>query len=239
MKQPKLPRGLYRHPRSQFLYFSYRDSRFQQHQQSTETTDVDAALIFKIQFLQKLREDPEEVEKAPKTENMGKRPLREAAKEYFAWKLADGSAGTVEREQRLFKRVLQFFGSNLPTRLVSLPKIREYQKERKQEVSPTMKKPITPRTVNYEMQLLRGVMVFADCWTDHLEARYRPLRQKKSKKSRAATTEELKRILTTAKTRDDWQLVLYCAALAVGTAHADRLRDDYLLRGRGWLRFCI
>ncbi len=43
-----------------------------------------------------------------------------------------------------------------------------------------MKQPVTARSVNYELQLLKGVMTYADCWTDHLAARYKPLREVKS-----------------------------------------------------------
>jgi hypothetical protein len=50
-----------------------------------------------------------------------------------------------------------------------------------------MKKAVGPRTINYELQLLRGVMTYADCWTSDLEARYQPLRQPKSRVGKAAS----------------------------------------------------
>jgi len=86
-----------------------------------------------------------------------------------------------------------------------------------------MKKPITTRTVNYEIQLLRGVMIYADCWTDQLHARYKPLRQVKSRVGKTADKAQLVQIIATAKTNDYWQLAMYCAAVAVGRGE---LRDQ-------------
>jgi hypothetical protein len=65
----------------------------------------------------------------------------------------------VERERRLFKSVLGFFGPQTRLRSIKLPKIRKYQQSRRQHVSRNMKQTVTPRTVNYEMQLLRSLMV--------------------------------------------------------------------------------
>lgn len=215
-KKKKLPRGLQWRNNSPYIYFSWRDSRLTQHRQCTGTADPDQALIYKLQFLQRQRENPDLLEIAVKTENQGKLPLKDVAEKYFALKLADNSAGTVARERRMFGRVLRFFGPNLPTRRVTLEMIREYQKVRRVEVSPTMKKPITARTVNYEMQLLRGAMTYADCWTDTLEARYKPLRQVKPRVGKAASKERLKQILATARTYH-LQVAIYAAAVAAGT----------------------
>ena len=80
------------------------------------------------------------------------------------WKLSRASAG--------FAPVLKFFSGKLPIRAITLPMIREYRQQRRQHISKNMKQPVTGRTVNYEMHLLRGMMIFADCWTDSLAARY-------------------------------------------------------------------
>ena len=80
-----------------------------------------------------------------------------------------------------------------------------------------MKQPVTGRTVNYEMQLLRGMMIFADCWTDSLAARYTPLRQIKKRAGKVAQKVQLIDLINKAKGNDYWQLAMYCAAVAVGT----------------------
>jgi hypothetical protein len=99
---------------------------------------------------------------------------------YFDWKLANNSPETVSRERRMFKNVLTFFGPQTPVKCIRLPQIRSYQKDRRQQISPTMMQPVTARSVNYEMQLLKGVMTYADCWNDTLAVRYQPLREMKS-----------------------------------------------------------
>jgi len=54
-----------------------------------------------------------------------------------------------------------------------------------------MKQPVTGRTVNYEMHLLRSMTIFADCWTDKLAARYKPLRQVKKRAGKVASKQQL------------------------------------------------
>lgn len=142
------------------------------------------------------------------------------------------------REQRLFKNPLKFFGANTPVRSIRLHKIREYQKERRKQISPTMKKNIEPRTINYELQLLRWVMTYADCWTSDLEARYQPLRQVKSQMGKAATKEQLIKIFNTAIANDYWYVAMCCAAVAAGSRCRGgeirklRLADVFLDEGR-------
>jgi len=132
-------------------------------------------------------------------------------------KLANNSPETVTRERRIFKKVLDFLGQNRAVRTIRLANIREYQKKRRKEVSPTMKKPVGARTINYEMQLLRGVMQYADCWTDNLGARYQPLRQIKSRVGKTASKEQLMKIISTALSNEYWRLAMWCGAVAAGS----------------------
>src|SRR5439155_24225045 len=71
--------------------------------------------------------------------------------------------------------VEKFFGSRFPTNGIGLHHIRDYQRERREQISPTMKQPVTARTVNYEMHLLRSAMTFAGCWMPELEVGYQPV----------------------------------------------------------------
>jgi len=64
---------------------------------------------------------------------------------------------------------------------IDLELIREYQQERRKQISPTMRKAISPRSINYEVQLLRGVMQHANCWKGDLAERYKPLKESKSR----------------------------------------------------------
>ena len=51
-KRPKLPRGLRWHPRSQFIWFTWYDAQGKQHKKSTETSDLEKALLFKMRFVE-------------------------------------------------------------------------------------------------------------------------------------------------------------------------------------------
>ena len=234
-KRPKLPRGLRWHSESQFIWFTWYDAQGKQHKKSTETTEPTKALHFKLRFLEE-----QGTRKADQVESpdLTKEPLEQVAKLYFEWKLANNSPETVARERRMFKNVLKFFGPQRPVKYIRLPKIRQYQKERRKQVSPTTKQPVTGRTVNYEIQLLKGAMSYADCWDDNLAARYQPLREVKSRAGKSATTEQLIKMIDTAMKNDYWQVAIWCAADAVGSGCRGgevrklQLRDICLLEGK-------
>lgn len=210
---PKLPRGLCWRARSQYIWFVWYDAKGKQHRKSTESTDPARALAFKLRFLEEKKSKAEE----PEREDLTGAPLERVAHLYFDWKRANNSSETVAREQRIFQRVLKFFSPRKPVKNIHLAHIREYQKERRKDISPTMKKPVGARTVNYEIQLLRGVMKYADCWTDSLEARYQPLRQPKSRVGKAASKDELKKIILSAARNEYWQVAMWCAAVGAGS----------------------
>jgi len=51
-KRPRLSNGLRWHAKSQFIWFTWYDPKGRQHKKSTESTDPDEALLFKIRFLE-------------------------------------------------------------------------------------------------------------------------------------------------------------------------------------------
>lgn len=234
-KRQKLPRGLRWRAQSRFIWFTWYDRQGRRHQKSTETTDPEKALLFKMRFLaQQETEEAEEVESPDLTGES----LARAAELYFDWKLANNAPQTVVQEQRMFKNVLKFLGPETPVKAIRLPQIRAYQKERRQQISPTMKQPVTARSVNYEMQLLKGVMSYADCWADTLAVRYQPLREVKSRAGKTASTAEMIKIINTARKNEYWQLAMWCAAVAAGTGCRSgeirklQLKDISLVEGK-------
>jgi integrase len=212
-KRPDLPRGFYYIAKSPYIFFSWRDSRGRQHMQSTKNTDLTDAMVFKREFLElKRQEDPDE-----KIEDLSKLPLNETADKYFEWKGANCSPKTIARERRMFRNVLKFFGKNKIVRTIHIQQIRRYQIERRKQISPTMKKPVGPRAINYEMLLLKGVMGYARCWGAELEVAYRPLRQPKSRAGKVATAEQLKTMISKAMGNPHWQVAMWCGAVAAGS----------------------
>jgi len=185
-----------------------------QRRHSTQTDDPEQALLAKLQFLQEQRQKPQEIE--ARTEDMGKLPLHKASELYFGWKSAKSSGATIKREKRIFNAVLKSFGSGRTLRSIQLFHLRQYQQERRHHVS-HMKQPVTARTVNYELDLLRGIMKYTGCWTSALEAGYQSLPEARSKRGQFASEHQLTRIITTAVKHEPWQVAMYCAAVAIGT----------------------
>jgi integrase len=214
-KLSRLPRGLRWKSDSPHIWFTWRDSRGKQHQQSTETDDPKQAFPYRADFLEK-RKTAQELVQSPQA-RMGKLPLREVAKLFFQWKRANCAPQTVAREERIFKPVEKFFGWAFPANAITLQHIRDYQVERRQQTSRTMKQLVTGRTVNYEMHLLRSVLAFANCWTTELEVGYKPLRVIKRRAGKVATKDQLITMIRTAMANEYWQIALYCAAVAAGT----------------------
>lgn len=124
------------------------------------------------------------------SEDRSRLPLEKAAELYFNWKAAGISPRTIAREKRLFKSVEKFIGGKRTVRSIDLHLLEEYQEERRKQISLTMKKAMTARTVNYELRLLRGVMRYAKCWTGEFTEGYQPLRQKRRRVGRAATKDQ-------------------------------------------------
>jgi len=214
-KKPRLPRGLHWKSDSPFIWFKWRDDRGKQHRQSTGTDDPVQAFSFRQEFIEKQQQKLEEVKCTPA--EMGKWPLKKAAEEYFNWKTANSSEATVEREKRIFKPVEKFFASDFRVNATTLTHIRDYQKQRRRHVSRTMRQPVTGRTVNYEMFLLRSVMTYAGCWNEELNTRYQPLREIKQRAGKVASKNQIKTLITTALANEYWQLAMYCGAVAIGT----------------------
>ena len=184
-KRPSLPRGLRWDPKSPYICFSWRDDRGRQHQQSTHTSDPAEALAFRQRFSQEKRDEIEE--HRARAADQSRLPLATAARMYFDWKAATNSEGTIAREKRMFKQVENFIGSTVQLRRIDLELIREYQQERRKHISPTMRKAVSARSVNYELQLLRGVMQYANCWKGDLAERYKALDWLIEKEHREAT----------------------------------------------------
>jgi len=214
-KRPRLPRGLHWKSDSPFIWFNWRDNRGKQHRQSTGTHDSARAFTFRQEFVEKQKQNLEEIKSA--SAEMSKWPLKKVAEEYFNWKTANSSDATVAREKRIFKPVERFFASDYRVSAITLAHIREYQKKRRKHVSRTMRQPVTGRTVNYEMFLLRCVMTYAGCWNGELSAGYQPLREMKQRAGKVANKDQIKTLITTALANDYWQLAMYCAAVAIGT----------------------
>jgi hypothetical protein len=177
-KRPKLPRGLRWDPKGPHIFFSWRDKRGVQHQQSRERLSRKRRWP-KLRFLRE--EDDAVAQRRAQSADQSRLALSKAAELYFEWKAATNSPGTIGREKRMFRQVEKFVGPKTQLRFVDLELIREYQQQRRKQISPTMRKAVSARSVNYELQLLRGVMQFANCWKGDLDDRYKPLKEARTR----------------------------------------------------------
>lgn len=136
----------------------------------------------------------------------------------------------------------RYVGSKTPLRLIDLELFHEYQRDRREEISPTMKKPVSARSVNYELWLLRGVMKYGNCWKGDLAENYEPLSGKRSRVGKVATKDQLAKIIATAKGNEHWKVAMYCAAVAAGTGCRGgeirnlQLKDIQMARGKILIR---
>ena len=95
--------------------------------------------------------------------------------------------------------------------------IREYRQQRRQHISKNMKQPVTGRTVNYEMHLLRGHDDLCRLLDRQLGRALYPLRHIKKRAGKVAEKVQLMDIIKKAKENDYWRLAMYCAVVAVGS----------------------
>src|SRR5438552_15363647 len=110
-KRSRLPRGLRWKSDSPYIWFSWRDSRGKQHQQSTESDDPVKAFAFRTQFMEKGKDYDKRAE--CHTLEMVKLPLRRVAEFYFSWNTANCSEQTVARAKRILNSAEKCFGAQL------------------------------------------------------------------------------------------------------------------------------
>jgi hypothetical protein len=126
-------------------------------------------------------------------------------------------AGNYRPRKMHVQEVEKFIGAKTPLRLIDVELIREYQQQRRKQISPTMRRAASARSVNYELRLLRGVMVHVNCWKGDVAERYKALKQSKDRIGRVATKEQLVKIIESARQNEYWLLAMYCAPVAAGT----------------------
>ena len=148
-KRPKLPRGLRWRPKSSQICFGWRDARGSQHQQSTHTADPRKQWHSSSSSCAR-----KEMRCRSGRYSLGQKQsaARKSRRTYFNWKAADISPRTAACEKLLFKSVERFIGGKRTVRSIDLQLWEEYQEERRKQISPTMKKAVTARTVGCVVQ---------------------------------------------------------------------------------------
>ena len=94
-------------------------------------------MAFKLRFLREQKEGIEQ--RRLQSEDRSQLPLAKVADLYFGWKAANSAPATISRERRMFRNIEKAMGKTTLLRAVDLELIREYQQERRKQISPTMK----------------------------------------------------------------------------------------------------
>lgn len=151
---------------------------------------------------QKRAEAVRDLQQGKSPSDSGRKRFESVADDYIKHREATVSAGTVRLEKERLKALKKIVG-NVMLKDISPKTIRSYQQSRASVVS--------NKTVNLEVDLLRGILKHEDQWA-RLASEYKRLRKGGEKPGRSLTSEESLRLFSTAESNPDW-LVAYLAAI--------------------------
>ena len=134
--------------------------------------------------------------------------LQQAADDRLEERRREVSKGSYVAERSILRNLLRVLGANSRLRsLADISKLRNYQHER-------LNAGKSPKTINNEMQVLRGILELAQLW-HRVEREYRPLRVKRSDVPDALTKEESVRLLRLAAESPPMAVAPFVATLAL------------------------
>jgi len=193
----------YLHKRGDIYYFDWRDRAGKRFEESLRTADLPVAK-------ERYRKRINEIEAGHSPNDRSNWTLQQASDEWLEHRQFQVSKGSYHSEQTAIRHLLRVFGAGSRLRsLADISKVRRYQHER-------LKTGIAAKTVNNEIQVLRGMLQRAQLW-QRVEHEYRPLRVKKSDVPDALTPEETVRLLKIAAKSPATAVVPFAAVLAVST----------------------
>lgn len=195
------------HKRGKVWYIGYRDENGKAQERTTRTTDYTAAKKFRADFMERLRQGQLPTE-------MADWKLQFAVDKYNEWRQATAAPKTAYVEKTLLRAVVAFFGSDKRLRSFKAQDFRDYQVHRSQCISPTMKRPVQPRSINYELLCLRTILKRANLWHGAIAQEYRRLRQPKPTCGRALSPDDGERLMAVAGQEDRWQVAFCCSLIA-------------------------
>ena len=192
--------GLYL--RNGYWAFRYRDASGKWREKSTGKTKAREASREKENFLASLENGTLPGEMAAWT-------LRQAADSWLELRSALKPGRTSEGEKRFLKQVLNVLGDQRLLQSLKPHDLEQYQATRLKGTA--TRKPVGPRTINYELFCLRQLLKRAGLWSrfrDH----YRQLPIPKTGPGVAITAEDAEKLFRAAMSKPAWK-VAFCAAL--------------------------
>lgn len=193
----------YLHKRGRVYYFFWRDSSGQRFEESLRTIDVETAK-------QRYRDRMSEIESGVSPNNLADRTLKQACSEWLTQRQLEISNGSFLSERSIVRNLLAVLGADSRIRSLADPsKLRLYQQER-------LKAGVSAKTINNEIQVLRGMLETAQVW-QRVEHKYKRLHVKKSDVPDALTQEESLRVLRAAAGASSTAVAPWAAVLAFST----------------------
>jgi integrase len=190
------------HRRGKIWHFRYRAADGREREMSTRTANYQEARKTQAEKLAEVREGLLPTDRARWT-------LTQAAKEWLELRAHQVSAATLKLNAGQAKPLLAAMGALRLEEIARDPyRLRRYQQQRLKSVK--------PRTVNLELQVLRGILKDARLWR-LLEDDYKPLRSPKSLRGRALSAEEEARLWAAAALKPAWSTANLAARLMAAT----------------------
>jgi integrase len=207
----------YLHKRGdRYYFFWHKDGK--RVEESLRTADLETA---KKTFRKRM----DEIEKGSSPNDRSMWTLQQAADDWLEQRQYDRARGSYLAERSIVRSLLRELkaGSRLRS-LADISKLRKYQHER-------LKAGKSAKTINNELQVLRGILQLAQLW-QRVERQYKRLRVKKSDIPDALTKEESVRVVQQAAKSPPTAVVPFVSTLAldagVRTGEIKRLKQKDL-----------
>lgn len=188
----------YLHQRGDRYYFFWKKDG-KRVEESLWTTDLQVAK-------QRYQKRMTEIETGCSPNDCSGWTLQQAADDWLEQRQYEVSTDSLKAERSIIRNLLREFKADSRLQsLADISKLRKYQYER-------LKAGKSPKTVNNELQVLRGILELAQLW-QRLERQYKPVRVKKSDIPDALTKEESVRLLQQAAKSPRLRLSHLCQRL--------------------------
>jgi integrase len=192
----------YLHQRGDHHYFFY-NRNGKRVEESLRTTDLEIAN-------QRYHQRMTEIRNGCSPNDRSSWTLQQAADDWLEQRQFEVSNGSLKAERSILRNLLREFKADSRLQsLAEISKLRKYQHDR-------LKAGKSPKTINNEMQVLRGILELAQLW-QRVERQYKPLRVKKSDIPDALTKEESVRLLQLAAKASPTAVAPFVAALALSS----------------------
>lgn len=200
---------LFTRHQSPYLYFHWWDESGVRHERSTRKKigDEEVADQIRITFL-------EEVRRGHFPTDLENWPLGQAIESWLEFRRGRVADGSLASEKASCTRFLEIFGKEIKLKnLADVHKINQYERAR-------LDAPVSPKTINNEVLVLKGLLARADLW-HRVAGKYKKLKVDKCDVGATLTSEESKRLIRYARSAPEMAVAPYAALVSHGSGMRD------------------